>query len=181
MSPLQAVVFFVLLASAISALPYYDPLYAPRGAPVAAYRPRLPYNYGMYLAYPQYYYNYFYGHPAYRYAPYGYTPREYAPEAYAPGQTYYYPMYDEEGHRFKGFWGDWGSTVEAPMGEVAEEPNAVEELEVKIGTGYLPRGSHWKRSGMIGVYPRSNNENEKFKSVWGGGPGNIFSPKDLGR
>ncbi|KAK0427859.1 hypothetical protein QR680_010457 [Steinernema hermaphroditum] len=111
MSLLPAVVSFALLASAISALPYYDPLYAPRGAPVAAYHPRLPYNYGMYPAYPQYYYNYFYGHPAYHYAPYGYTPREYAPEAYTPGQAYYYPIYDEEGRRFKGFWGDLKRTA----------------------------------------------------------------------
>ncbi|KAK0427776.1 hypothetical protein QR680_010422 [Steinernema hermaphroditum] len=111
MSLLPAVVSFALLASAISALPYYDPLYAPSGAPVAVYRPRLPYNYGMYPSYPHYYYNYFYGHPAYRYAPYSYTPREYAPEAYAPGQAYYYPMYDEEGRRFKGFWGDLRRTA----------------------------------------------------------------------
>ncbi|KAK0427873.1 hypothetical protein QR680_010464 [Steinernema hermaphroditum] len=71
----------------------------------------------MYLAYPQYYYNYFYGHPAYHYAPYSYTPREYAPEAYAPGQVYYYPMYDEEGRCFKGFWGD----LKTKVGEIKEK------------------------------------------------------------
>ncbi|KAK0427882.1 hypothetical protein QR680_010470 [Steinernema hermaphroditum] len=45
MSLLPAVVSFALLASAISALPYYDPFYAPRGAPVADDRPHLPYKY----------------------------------------------------------------------------------------------------------------------------------------
>ncbi|KAK0427774.1 hypothetical protein QR680_010421 [Steinernema hermaphroditum] len=124
MSLLPAVVSFALLASAISALPHYEPLYAPRGAPIAAYRPRLPYNHEMYPAYPQYYYNYFYGHPAYRYAPYGYTPREYAPEAYAPGQAYY-PMYDEEGRRFKGFWGDLKRTAVEIKDEIKNKAKGI--------------------------------------------------------
>ncbi|KAK0427876.1 hypothetical protein QR680_010467 [Steinernema hermaphroditum] len=80
MSLLPAVVSFALLASAISALPYYDPLYAPRGAPVADYRPRLPYKY-------------FYDSSAADYTPAIYNAEErqyYAPDAYSREEAKYY-------------------------------------------------------------------------------------------
>ncbi|KAK0427877.1 hypothetical protein QR680_010468 [Steinernema hermaphroditum] len=78
MSLLPAVVSFALLASAISAIPYYDPLYAPRGAPVADYRPRLPYKY-------------FYDSPAADYTPAIYNAEEsqyYAPNSREEAKYY---------------------------------------------------------------------------------------------
>ncbi|KAK0427881.1 hypothetical protein QR680_010469 [Steinernema hermaphroditum] len=75
---LPAVVSFALLASAISAIPYYDPLYAPRGAPVADYRPRLPYKY-------------FYDSPAADYTPAIYNAEEsqyYAPNSREEAKYY---------------------------------------------------------------------------------------------